>query len=112
MYITITSIELKHLFKFFGLAKYALDILKQIKNEQGFKAFRKTGIGKTHYTLTAWETEADLKRFARSGAHLNAMKVSALLAKSISTYTFQSDTIPNWKDAKVMLKEKGKHMNF
>ncbi|MES2617741.1 MAG: DUF3291 domain-containing protein [Bacteroidota bacterium] len=112
MYITITSIELKNLFKFFGLAKYALDILKQLKKEQGFTAFRKTGIGKTHYTLTAWESEADLKRFARSGAHLTAMKASADLAASISTYTFQSDTIPNWKAAKVMLQEKGKKMNF
>lgn len=112
MHITITFIELRHVFKFFALSGYALKILGQLKKEKGFKDFKKTGIGKLHFTLTVWETEEDLKRFARSGAHLEAMKQSASMAAVVGTYTYQADVIPGWAEAKQLVKEKGHHIKF
>jgi len=69
---------------------------------------KNTGFGYLHFTLSAWETTEDLKRFAREGAHLNAMKKSSTLATEIRTYTYQGDRFPGWKEAKKTLFEKGK----
>ena len=112
MIITITSLRLKTIWNFFGLANYALSIVKQMKNEKGLIKFKKRGAGFTHYTLSAWESEEDLKRFARTGAHLEAMKQSAKIASEIWTYTYKAGHIPDWKEAKKLLMEKGKSIKF
>lgn len=80
MKVTITSIELKNPFKFFTLSAQALSILKQLKSTNS-KEFKKRGIWNKHYTMTLWENEEDLKNFARSGAHLEAMKKARKLQK-------------------------------
>ena len=64
---------------------------------------KNTGFGYLHYTLTLWQAEDDLKRFARTGAHLAAMKQSASLATEIRTYTFQAEKLPDWNRAKQLL---------
>lgn len=110
MYITITSLKLKNIWKFFSLANHALSITKQLKKEQGFLNYKKTGIGLTHYTLSVWENLEDLKRFSRSGAHLNAMKISKDIAAEINTYTYESNDIPNWNTAKELLEKNGKKL--
>ena len=73
---------------------------------------KNTGFGKLHYTLTQWQSEDDLKRFAHSGKHKDAMKESSKLATEISTYTYASDTMPSWGEAKRILLEKGKRLTF
>jgi hypothetical protein len=103
MKVTITSIELKGPLKFFALSAYALSILKQLKSTD-YKAFKKRGIWNKHYTMTLWNSESDLKKFAQSGAHLEAMKKSKEIAKEIRTITIESDTLPSWKEAKKILK--------
>lgn len=70
------------------------------------------GFGYLHYTLSVWETEEDLRHFAREGAHLSAMKKSSALATEVRTYTYLSDTWPGWKEAKVRLLEKGRVLTW
>lgn len=110
MKATITSIELKGPFKFFALSATALKILKQLKSTH-CKEFRKKGIWTTHYTMTLWNTEEELKEFARSGAHLEAMKNSGKIAKEIRTITIDAEVLPNWSAAKKLL-EGGKVWKF
>ncbi|MGB1207365.1 MAG: hypothetical protein ACPG5B_17085 [Chitinophagales bacterium] len=102
MKITITSIELKNPFKFFALSKSALQILRQLKTTNCV-AMKKRGLWTTHYTMTMWKTEKDLKDFAASGAHLKAMKESSMIAKEIRTLTIDADVFPTWAAAKKML---------
>jgi len=114
MRATITSIELKGPFKFFALSATALKILKQLKSTH-CKEFKKKGIWTTHYTMTLWNTEEELKEFARSGAHLEAMKNSGKIAKEIRTITIDTEVLPNWSAAKKLLekgKEKLRESNF
>lgn len=111
MIAVITLIELKSPFKFFGLAKNALSIMQQMKTVN-YKAFKKTGFWTTHYTMSLWENKADMQAFARSGAHLASMKKSAELANKIITLTLETDTLPDWKTAKIRLKNEGKVLNF
>lgn len=67
---------------------------------------KNTGFGYMHYTISAWESEADLKRFARSGAHLQAMKEMHSIAEFVQTHTYEGSTMPNWQQAKEMLAPK------
>ena len=102
MKVTITSIELKGPFKFFALSAKAFSITKQLKSSN-YQGFRSSGFWTKHYTMTLWNNEEDLKTFARSGAHLKAMKSSKEIAKEIRTITIEADSLPNWKKAKRLL---------
>lgn len=102
MKVTITYIELKSPFKFFALSSNALQIMRQLKKTPHVK-MKKRGIWTKHYTMTLWNNEEDLKDFANSGAHLEAMKKSASMAKQIKTLTIDATELPSWKEAKKML---------
>lgn len=110
MKATITSIELKGPFKFFALSASALKIIKQLKTTKCLE-FKKRGLWTTHYTMTLWNNEQELLDFARSGAHLEAMKISKNIAKEIRTLTYDTTSLPDWKTAIAML-EKGKVIKY
>ncbi len=110
MKATITSIKLKGPFKFFALSAKALNIIKQLKATK-CKDFKKRGIWTTHYTMTLWNNESELKEFAKSGAHLDAMKKSKQIAKEIRTITIDAETLPSWDEAKKLL-ENAKVITF
>lgn len=110
MKATLTSIELKGPLKFFALSGQAMGIIKQLKSTN-CKDFKKKGIWTKHYTMTLWNNEAELKEFAKSGAHLEAMKRSSQIAKEIRTITIDTDVLPDWEKAKKLL-EGGKVFKF
>lgn len=112
MRITITSIQLRSAWQFFSLSNHGRKIQAQAKKSPGFVKMKNTGWGKLHYTLSIWESEASMKAFARTGAHLEAMKQSAKLSHEIRTLTIESETIPDWKEVKRLLSEKGKVLRF
>ena len=110
MKVSITSIELKGPLKFFLLSMHARKILMQLK-ATSYKAFKKRGIWTTHYTMTLWNSEEEMREFVRSGAHLEAMKASKKIAKEIRSFTYDADQLPDWKEAKRLL-ENGKVTGF
>ena len=110
MKVTITSLELKGIFHFFALSAKALKITRQLKTTNCV-AFKTQGFLKKHYTMTLWNSEAELKEFARSGAHLEAMKSSAQIAKEIRVITIDAEKLPSWKEAKTLV-EKGKVYSY
>ena len=65
-----------------------------------------------HYTMTMWENENDLKDFAKSGHHLEAMKMGSSIAKEIRILTIDATELPNWKEAKALLKEQGRVFSY
>lgn len=108
MIITITSIRLKKWWHYFYLTTFAFKIISQLKKQEGFVRLKNTGFGYLHFTLSAWETEEAMKEFVRKGAHWNAMKNSSTIATEIRTYSFVGDQLPDWKEAKKLLFEKGR----
>jgi hypothetical protein len=62
--------------------------------------------------MSLWNNKEDMQTFARSGAHLEAMKQSAKLAKFIKTLSVQSDTLPDWKTAKQSIQKEGKLLTY
>lgn len=111
MFATITVIELKSPFKIFALSFHAMKIVEQLKITSCI-AHKATGFWTKHYTMTLWDSKESLTAFARSGAHLTAMKLSASLAKEIYTLTIETDSLPNWKEAKERLLKEGKLLKF
>ncbi len=111
MIAVITLIELKSPLKFFPLSASALKIIKQIKSTS-CKAYKSTGLWTTHYTLSLWESREDMQAFARSGAHLEAMKQSAKIAKEIKTLAIEVSALPNWEEAKERLSNEGKCLKY
>ena len=112
MVITVTSIRLKRLWHFFKLTYLAMHVVRQMKGQAGFIKMKNTGFGYWHYTLSVWESEAHAKSFARAGAHLQAMKAGPTIATEVRIYTFQSDHIPGWKEAKQLVLERGKVTHY
>jgi heme-degrading monooxygenase HmoA len=112
MYITVTSIKLRSVWYFFKLSLNGMRILKQTKGEKGFIKMKNTGFGYLHYTLSAWETQEDIKRFAHQGAHKEAMKLSKSLSTEIRIYTYQSPELPGWDEAKKLLAENGRILQY
>ena len=80
--------------------------------QKGFIEMKNRGFGYLHFTLSVWDSETDAKNFARSGAHLEAMKESWKLATEIRIYTFRGEKIPDWRKAKRLLNESGKVFSF
>jgi len=111
MKLTITSIELKGILKFFILSQQALFILKQLRSSQ-CKGFKKKGIWTTHYTMTLWNSEQEMKAFAHSGAHLSAMKLSQSIAKEIKILTIDANEFPSWNQAIELLNRQGKSFKY
>ena len=106
MKVSITSIELRGPLKFFALSKKALKIVRQLRTSN-CKQFKKQGLWTKHYTMTLWNNEEEMKAFAYSGAHLEAMKSSEAIAKELRFVTFDANELPSWKEAKKRL-ESGK----
>ena len=55
--------------------------------------------------ITLRNNEEELKQYAHSRAHLEAMKASKRITQKIRTITTNTDCLPKWKDAKDLLKE-------
>ncbi len=104
MKITITSIELRGPLKFFALSRQAMHIIRQLR-ATNCRQFKKRGFWTTHYTMTLWNSEEELKEFARSGAHLEAMRKSAQIAREIRTLTVEGDALPDWNTAREKLQK-------
>jgi len=111
MKATITLLVLKSPWQFFRLSYSAMGILKQMKTTHHLD-FKKQGRWTRHYTMSLWKNEEDLQAFARSGAHLEAMKKSASIAKEIRTLTYDTDRLPDWRTAKELLETKGKVIQY
>lgn len=88
-----------------------MNIIKQLKTTE-CKAYKSQGFWTSHYTMTLWESEEQMRAFALSGQHLEAMKNSAKIAKEIAVLTIDADAMPNWKEAKKLLKEKGRKSKY
>ncbi|EAR00556.1 hypothetical protein [Maribacter sp. HTCC2170] len=111
MILVLTSITLKSPLKFFSLSYKAMRIIQQMQDSSCI-AFQKRGFWTTHYTMTLWRNIEDMKRFSGNGAHLAAIKSASLIATEVRTLTLEADELPKWREAGLLLKEKGKTLRY
>lgn len=112
VHITITCIRLKSWWHVFELIRLSVAVLEQLKNQSGFITMKRSGFGYRHYTLSAWQSEAALKSFAKMGAHQVAMSRTTAIASEVITYTYHGEVLPAWKDARKLLLQHGHVLTF
>jgi hypothetical protein len=101
MIVSITKLELKSYTKIVSFFGFNRKIIKELQasNCKQFKLSPNWNLG-TWYTMTLWETEADLFAFYRSGTHAKAMQEAAKFSTNLKAIRIEGDEILKWKIAK------------
>lgn len=106
MYLALGKFVLQKKSKLFTFLKMSKQIEKQALISQGVVEVKLIGTSlNTFYTATLWETEIDMKNFAHSGEHMEAIKIAQSLAKEMSFVFYEADKIPSKKKIDKILKE-------
>ncbi|MEQ9424818.1 MAG: DUF3291 domain-containing protein [Cyclobacteriaceae bacterium] len=109
MILVITKLRLKSFWKIFQMVRHA-NLIRQQHNEVNSTALKTYGFWLDHYTMSLWRSEEEMKTFAHSGAHLNAMKASSQIAKEIKTAQVERQDFVTWKVAKDIVTKKGRKL--
>lgn len=106
MFIAITYMKVRNYWRLPAFARHVAQIVRQSHNAPGrlYQSTTHKGLLR-YYTLTAWESEAAMKKFRNSGAHLAAMKDLQRLSDDYGSTHFQAEAIPNWEQALTLLRE-------
>ncbi|MEN9399049.1 MAG: hypothetical protein RL632_150 [Bacteroidota bacterium] len=107
MYISLTQLKPKGVFSYFRFWFLAIPTFRQAQTANGSLSVSAKRVNGSQCTITSWESREVMLAFMRSGAHLKAMKAFHKIATG-RTYGFESDQLPTWTEAMVLLKEKGK----
>ena len=83
---------------FFGFNQRILAELKT-SNCKAFKVTPNWNLG-TWYTMTVWESEADLFAFYRSGTHAKAMQEAANFSTNLKAIRIEGTELLKWRKAK------------
>lgn len=98
MKATITYIRLRSISKLPAFFSSVMKIMRQLKATDNVQV-KTRGMTTVHHTMTLWNNEKDLKSFSSSGAHMEAIRKTKLIAKEYKTVTLDADALPSWKEA-------------
>ena len=107
MYISLTQLKPKGILSYFRFWVLAIPSFRQAQTAEGSLSVSAKRVNGSQCTITSWESREVMLQFMRSGAHLKAMKAFHKIATG-RTYGYESDALPSWGEAMILLKEKGK----
>lgn len=107
MYISLTQLKPKGIISFFKFWVLAAPAFGQAQKSKGNLSVDAKRIKGYQCTITSWESREAMLDFLHSGAHQKAIQAFHKIATG-RTYGFESDQLPTWSEAMVLLKEKGK----
>ena len=100
MFISITLLKLSNPLKLIEFIKLSKNSIIQAQKAPGnLHTSTRGSLRLAFYTLTAWETNKHMRDYIRTGAHKEAMKHTAQLAKHIESSHFENETVPSWDEA-------------
>jgi hypothetical protein len=108
-YVSITGLKPKGIYGFIQFLRHAVPSKIQAESAPGILF---VGVKKIHgiqHTLTAWESEAHMKKYIYRGPHRLAIKVFRKIASG-KTFGFVSKTLPSWDEVHELWKEKGREV--
>lgn len=97
VYVSITGLKLKSLIHAPAFWWHAIRSMRQAKSAPGLISAEARLINGIHHTLTVWETEAAMRAYMITGAHLAAMKAFHGIATG-RTIGILAETAPDWGD--------------
>ena len=107
VYVSITGLKLKSLIHAPAFWLHAIRSMRQAQSAPGLISADARLINGIHHTLTVWETEAAMRAYLISGAHLAAMKAFHGIATG-RTIGFLSDSAPRWDEVHEIWAHRGK----
>ena len=109
MIISATVIILKKWSYAFRLMMSARPVIRQAKQAEGVLHVSAYSRNLKHWhTLTAWESEEQMLKFMRSGAHLEVMRLTPKFAHDVLSARWEADRIPTKKEARrKLIEERG-----
>jgi hypothetical protein len=96
VYVSITGLKLKSLVHAPAFWWHAIRSMRQAQSAPGLISAEARLIKGIHHTLTVWETEAAMRAYLISGAHLAAMKAFHGIATG-RTVGFLTEAAPDWE---------------
>lgn len=97
VYVSITGLELKSVLHAPAFWWHAIRSMSQAQSAPGLLSADARQINGVHHTLTVWESEAAMRSYLITGAHLQAMKAFHGIATG-RTIGFPAETAPDWDD--------------
>ena len=88
----------------------AVLVFKQARSSAGILFCEVKSVDGFHHTLTAWKTKKDTRKFVLSPVHQKAMKIFPKIATG-STIGYETDKMPTWDEALLMLRKKAVNYN-
>lgn len=107
MYISLTQLKPKGILSYFRFWVLSIPTFRQVQIAKGSLSVTAKRMNGRQCTITSWESREVMLEFMRGGAHLKAMKAFHKFAPG-RTYGFEAEQLPTWKEAMVLLQEKGK----
>jgi len=107
VYISITGLKPKGFFSYIKFWTLAIPSFRQAETSKGNLHTSTKNMHGYQCTVSAWESREVMLEFMRSGVHLKAMKAFNSIATG-RTYGYESESIPSWDEAYILLQEKGK----
>jgi hypothetical protein len=107
-YISITGLEVASYWTFPKFMTLTMPAIQQARVAPGNVRADTNRIDGIMHTLTAWNSREDMLKYVRSGAHLEAMKNTKKVASYAKSYSYESDTIPTWPEARKLWEENGR----
>lgn len=99
MLVSIGGLKVKSVFHAPYFFLLAAPSLRQAQEADGNLFSQVKGAQGRQFSLTAWESPAAMKVYAKSGAHARAMAAAARVASDGYFHFYHSDALPDWGDA-------------
>ena len=106
MYVSVTKLKLKSIFKLPLFLTLVARINKQVTQSRGNIDSENKRINGHFCTLTHWESKNDMLAFRNSGAHGASMNRIGRIAKATYFHGFESEKKVDWDEALQELEKK------
>lgn len=106
VYVSITGLHVRSVIYAPAFWWHAIRSMRQAQSAPGLISVEVRQIDGIHHTLTVWETEAAMRAYLITGAHLAAMKAFHRIATG-RTIGFVAESAPDWDEAHAIWERRG-----
>lgn len=109
MYVSITRLKLKSIWRLREFIKMSNEIFEQAQNAPGNLNTKLSNRWfRYFYTQTHWNSREAMQQFVVNGAHREAMKQWKDIAMEIKVHGFETSHPPKWKLSRQLVAQQGR----
>jgi len=112
MVICITGLKVKSIWVILRFAAFSTLCFMQAKKSSGNLICKTTKVNGVYHTMTVWKNRTSMKKFSRTGIHKKTMKAFSTISKEGKVISYESNTIPTWKEALQLWNSTGEYYKF